>query len=135
MGIALILAAALAWWLHQRGELLPHLARWAGTGVAGLLALKLLEGGRVLPALLVAAAGYGWWRYKAPKAISPMAIRGAEALLGVARDAGPETIQLAWRSRMATAHPDAGGSTDAAQALTAARDLLLAHRSAATQQK
>ena len=45
MGLALILAAALAWWLHKRGELLPNLVRLGGSGVALLLALKLLEGG------------------------------------------------------------------------------------------
>ena len=50
MGLALILAAALAWWLHKRGELLPNLLRLGGSGAALLLALKLLEGGHLLGA-------------------------------------------------------------------------------------
>jgi DnaJ-class molecular chaperone len=49
----------------------------------------------------------------------------AARLLGVAPDAPSETIWQAWRQAMTSAHPDAGGTAEAAQALTAARDLLI----------
>lgn len=130
MAIALILVAALAWWLHKRGELLPNLARWAGAGVAALVAVKLGEGGRLIPAAIAAAAGWWWWQKGHRSAIRPDPEAGALALLGLPPGAGAESIQAAWRSRMAFAHPDVGGSVEAAQKLTEARDLLLARRAA-----
>lgn len=129
MGLALIIAAVFGWWLHRRGELLPQLRLWAGVGAALIIGAKLLEGGKVLPALLVAAAGYGWWRMQVAKPARLAADEAAAlALLGLAPGAGRDAIQLAWRSSMASAHPDAGGSAAAVQRLTAARDLLLARR-------
>ena len=133
MGIALILAAALAWWLHQRGELLPNLVRLGGTGVAVLIALRMVETGHPLLALAAAAAGWFWWKTQGGKTFGGKTLAigeaaKARALLGVARDADTDAIQAAWRRQMATAHPDAGGSAAAAQALTAARDLLLARQ-------
>ena len=127
MGLALILAAVLAWWLHKRGELLPNLARLGGSGAALLLALKLLEGGHLLGAGVAAAAGAWWWHSRRPRgrAVHPDETR-ALATLKLPPGADSDAIQLAWRRAMATAHPDAGGSDAAASALTAARDLLLA---------
>ena len=125
MGIALILAVAVAWWLHQRGELLPNLVRLGGTGAAALIAIRMLETGKPLVALVIAGAGYFWWRTQAPKATKGEA--AALALLGLAPGAKADAIQAAWRARIAQAHPDAGGSDEAARAVTAARDLLLAH--------
>lgn len=122
MSIALLLAAALAWWLHKKGELVPNLLRLVGTGAAALIAIKMLEGGRVLPAALAAAIAYGWWAFNRPA--DPVA--RARRLLGVGDTADAPVIQAAWRARIAAAHPDAGGSDAAAQAVTAARDLLLA---------
>jgi hypothetical protein len=129
MGLALILAAALAWWLHKRGELLPNLARLGGSGAALLLALKLLEGGHLLGAGVAGAAGAWWWHSRRPRAgaVRPDEAR-ALAALNLAPGADSEAIQSAWRRAMATAHPDAGGSDAAASALTAARDLLLARQ-------
>ena len=131
MGLALILAAALAWWLHKRGELLPNLARLGGTGAALLLALKLLEGGHVIIAALVGAGGAWWWQNRRPRAPLP-GLRPDEAralaTLGLAPGASAEAVQAAWRRAMASAHPDAGGSDAAASAVTAARDLLLARQ-------
>ena len=127
MGLALILAAALAWWLHQRGELVPNLVRLGGTGAAALIAIRMLETGRPLVALIIAAAGYFWWKTQAPKPVFGDEA-AARALLGVAPGADADAIQAAWRSRIAQAHPDAGGSDAAARAVTAARDLLLARK-------
>ena len=124
MTIALLLAAALAWWLHKRGELVPNLARLVGTGAAALVAIRMLEGGRILPAIVAGGVAYGWWRFNRP--IDPF-VR-ARRLLGIDDDADAAAIQAAWRGRMTTAHPDAGGSDSAARALTEARDILLARK-------
>jgi len=128
LGIALILAAALAWWLHQRGELLPNLARLGGTGAAALIALRMLETGKPLLALAAAGAGYFWWKTQGAKPAHPDDETQALALLGLVRGADADAIQAAWRGRMAQAHPDAGGSDAAARAVTEARDLLLARQ-------
>lgn len=128
MGIALILAAALAWWLHKRGELLPNLVRLGGTGAAALIALRMIETGKPLLALIAAGAGFFWWKTQGAKPAQTADEAQALALLGLARGADADAIQAAWRSRMAQAHPDAGGSDNAAQAVTAARDLLLARK-------
>ncbi len=124
MILVLLAALGVAWWLHKRGELLPELARWGGVAAAALIAARLMETGRVLPALLVAAAGYGWWQYRNRPGKSGDEA-AAFALLGLAPGADAAAIQAAWRNRIAVAHPDAGGSDAAARAVTAARDLLL----------
>lgn len=124
MTIALLLAAALAWWLHKRGELVPNLVRLIGTGAAMLVAIRMLESGRILPAVVAGGVAWGWWRFNRP--VDPMA--RARRLLDVDENADAAAIQTAWRARMTTAHPDAGGSDSAARALTEARDLLLARK-------
>ncbi len=122
MTIALLLAAALAWWLHKRGELLPNLARLVGTGAALIIALRMAETGRLLPAIIAGGVAYGWWHLSRP---ADPAVR-ARRLLGVAEGADAAAIPAAWRLAMTNAHPDAGGSDTAARAVTEARDLLLA---------
>jgi hypothetical protein len=124
MGIALLLAAALAWWLHSRGELVPNLARFGGAAVAGVIALRLLTSGRPVMGIVAAVVGIIWWQVQSRKA-RPDPESAALAVLGLAPGAGIGDIQAAFRSRMAQAHPDAGGSDAAARDLTAARDLLL----------
>lgn len=49
----------------------------------------------------------------------------ARQLLGVREDASEADIRAAFRDRAARAHPDAGGSAAAMQALVRARDLLI----------
>lgn len=124
MTIALLLAAAVAWWLRKRGELVPNLARLVGTGAAVLIAIRMLEGGRILPAIVAGGVGWAWWRFNRP--VDP-ALR-ARRLLGIDETADATAIQTAWRVQMTVAHPDAGGSDSAARALTEARDLLLARK-------
>ena len=46
-------------------------------------------------------------------------------ILGLPRDATPDEIRAAYRMKMASAHPDRGGSHNEAARLTAARDRLL----------
>jgi hypothetical protein len=129
MALAILLAAGLAWWLHQRGELLPNLLRWAGTGAIALVAVKMLETGRPLLALVAAGIAWGWWRTQAPKAAGPGRAgdeAAALALLKLRPGADADAVHAAWRRAMQAAHPDGGGSDAAARAVTAARDLLLA---------
>lgn len=128
MVIALLLAAALAWWLHRRGELTPNLVRLAGAGGAGLIALRLLTAGRPLLALVAAGIGWAAWITLKPKPKLPSDETGALQILGLAPGADADAINAAWRYRIAQVHPDAGGSDDAARAVTAARDLLLARQ-------
>jgi hypothetical protein len=131
MLIALLLALGLAWWMHQRGELLPNLQRVLVAGGLALLALRMLETGRIGFALLTGAAAAGWWLMQ-PKwdvrlgpARRAADLAAARALLGVGPDANAATIRTAWRLLIASAHPDAGGSAEQSAKLTAARDLLL----------
>lgn len=135
MLIAVLLVAALAWWLHRSGVLLPNLLRLGGAAAAGLLAFRLLTSGRIVLALAAAAAGFGWWIWSGKTDILPTNRRStgqsrqlisAAKLLNVPADAGSDVIWQAWRRAMTTAHPDAGGDDAQAQALTAARDLLVA---------
>lgn len=127
MGLALLLAAALAWWLHQRGELLPNLKRFGGAALAGVIALRLLTTGKPLMGIIAAVIAIIWWQVQArrPGDAQADAEAAALALLGLDPGAGIGDIQAAFRTRMAEAHPDAGGSDEAARQVTAARDLLL----------
>ncbi len=126
MLIAILAVLALAWWLNREGLLIPNLLRFGGAAAAALLALRFLSSGRVLLGLLAVAGGVAWWIWhdRLPSGRSAELTRAAR-LLNVPADAPSETIWQAWRSAMTTAHPDAGGSDAAAQALTAARDLLI----------
>jgi|JI6StandDraft_1071083.scaffolds.fasta_scaffold232311_2 hypothetical protein len=131
MLIALLLALGLAWWMHQRGELLPNLQRVLIGGGLALLALRMLETGRIGFAVLAGAAAAGWWVMH-PKVAGKIGtsrraadLAAARALLGVGPDANAATIRTAWRLQIASAHPDAGGDAELATKLTAARDLLL----------
>lgn len=127
MGLALVLAAALAWWLHQRGELMPNLKRFGGAAIAGVIAARLLSTGKPLMGIVAAVIGIIWWQVQARRQpdVLPEAETAALAVLGLQPGAGIGDIQAAFRARMAEAHPDAGGSDEAARSVTAARDLLL----------
>lgn len=129
MLLAILAVAALAWWLHREGLLLPNLLRLGGTAAASLLAVRLFTSGRLLMGAAAAAIGLGWYHYAGSKAGSKSIDRPvarAARLLDVPQDAASDVIWQAWRQKMASAHPDAGGSDEQAQALTAARDLLVA---------
>ncbi len=126
MAIAVLAVAALAWWLHNQGLLIPNLIRIGGAAAGGLLAVRFLTSGRILLGALAAAGAAAWWLWhdRLPAGRTDELARAAQ-LLGVPADAPSEVIWQAWRGAMATAHPDAGGSDAAAQALTEARDLLI----------
>ena len=126
MLIAALAVAGLAWWMHSRGELLPALRRWGAVAALALVAARMLETGRPLLAAVVAAGAAMWWYAARAKVGDGRAAAAAQALLGVAADADADAVHAAWRRGLATAHPDAGGSSAAVQCLTEARDLLLA---------
>lgn len=127
MLLAFLAVAALAWWLHREGVLLPNLLRLGGAAAAGLLAFRLLSTGRPIMALVAAGVGVAWWTWSGrPIALPNRKLGDAARLLNVPADAGSDVIWQAWRQAMTTAHPDAGGSDEAAQTLTQARDLLIA---------
>lgn len=129
MLLAILAVAALAWWLHREGILLPNLLRLGGAAAAGLLAFRLLSTGRPVLALAAGLVGLAWWTWSRRPVNLPNRNRRldeAARLLKVPPDAGSDVIWQAWRQAMTTAHPDAGGSDAAAQALTQARDLLIA---------
>lgn len=66
-----------------------------------------------------------WWIWPR-KTRAPDPLAAARARLGVARGAGADAIETAFRAQLRSAHPDAGGSNEATRGLTEARDTLLA---------
>ena len=126
MILPLAAVALLAWWLHKRGELIPALKRWGAVAALVLLALRFLETGNIAAAVL-AGAGAAFWGYATRQKLGDE-VQAAQArrLLGVGSEADADQVHAAWRRALATAHPDAGGSSEATAQATAARDLLLA---------
>ena len=101
--------------------------RWVMPAVVGAVVSALLFRLGASGLLIGAAAAAALWALPrlrtAPQ--RDMAAAEARAVLGVAADATAADIRAAHRSRIATAHPDRGGSADAAAQLNAARDVLL----------
>jgi len=126
MILPIVAVALLAYWLHTRGELIPALKRWGAVAALVLLALRFLETGNLAAATL-AGAGAAFWGYATRQKLGDEATAArARNLLGVAPGADADQVHAAWRRALATAHPDAGGSSEATAQATAARDLLLA---------
>ena len=125
MALALLAVAALAWWLHQRGELQPAIKRWGAVAALGLLAVLMLKDGKLAFAAVAGVAALFWY-YGARTGIGEAgAAKRAQALLGVDASADADAIHAAWRRRAGATHPDAGGDAVSMQAATDARDLLL----------
>lgn len=107
------------------------MAHWPSF-VFALAAILALWRGAVEPALVLAALAVAAW-FVSPMLLGPKpapAAQGpadaeARSILGVGLAATPDQIRAAYRRKMADAHPDRGGSHDAAARLTAARDTLL----------
>ncbi len=113
--------------------------RWPALLFAGA-ALAVLTRGALWPAIALAAlAALAWvvWPGLAQRpptqapSRTPEDSADAEArrVLGVGRVATADEIRAAYRTKMARAHPDRGGSHAEAARLTAARDRLLRKRS------
>jgi lysylphosphatidylglycerol synthetase-like protein (DUF2156 family) len=109
--------------------------RWPVALLAGAAILALLRGA-LWPGLAFASLAVLLWvlwpaieRMGRPRA-TPRSSEGPEdsaarALLGVGPSATHEEIRRAYRTKMAQAHPDRGGSHNEAARLAAARDRLL----------
>jgi hypothetical protein len=115
-----------------RAELLK---RWPTVVFAGA-ALLAVARGALWPAIAFAAfaaLSWTWWpaierlmRKSTPaKTSNDAADAEARAILGVGPTATSSEIRTAYRTKMARAHPDRGGSHAEAARLTAARDRLL----------
>ena len=116
----------------HRAELMR---RWPTVALAAA-ALFFLMRGLVSPAITLGAlAALGWvlWphigRWTQPVPAQPPQHTpedlAARRLLGVGPNASADEIRAAYRMKMASAHPDRGGSHNEAARLTAARDRLL----------
>ncbi len=111
--------------------------RWPAV-VFALAALLTLSRGAVWPGIgfgVLAAAAWLVWpafnrrlqKYDSAAAEDPRDAQ-ARAVLGVSATASESDIRRAYRAKMASAHPDRGGSNAEAARLTAARDRLLKKR-------
>lgn len=108
--------------------------RWPAIILAAAAGFALIRGA-LWPAVALAAASGLFWMFgpdlfarRAPAASSPTdspELREARRVLGVGPSANAGEIRRAYRDQMTRAHPDRGGSHEAAARLTAARDLLL----------
>ena len=98
-------------------------------GLAG--GWMVLRGGYWVGLALLGAALLAW-RFAMPKPAPSLAQdpadQAARAVLGVGANATAAEIRAAFRAKMASAHPDRGGSQDAAARLVSARDRLLRRR-------
>lgn len=125
MILALLAVAALAWWLHRDGVLLPNLRRLGVVAGGALIAIRLLETGHVAGAAIVAGSAAWWWTTTRAAATPPADLAAARAILGVAAGADALAVDAAWRRIIVQVHPDRGGSADGAMRVTTARDVLL----------
>jgi hypothetical protein len=127
----LVLAAALVgYWAWKTRKLPSQRIGDVAAVVAALIGLRLFSRGEALPAI-AAIGGVGWWLWFRKRGsslpINPgMSPDRARALLDVRRGASVDEIRSAHRRLMQRVHPDAGGSTQLAMEINAARDALLA---------
>ena len=105
----------------------PPRPRWVTPALAGTVVSVLLFRLGAVGLLAGAATAAAFWYLPHPRTALQrgMAEAEARAALGVGADATAADIRAAHRRRIATAHPDRGGSADAAARLNAARDVLL----------
>lgn len=100
--------------------------RWMAPALVGVATAALLwRFGVAGIALGALAAALAWFAPRGERAPRDLSFAEAAALLGVSPDASRDDIRAAHRRLIAAAHPDAGGATQRAAQLNAARDLLL----------
>ena len=127
MILALLIAAAVAWWSWGRGLSRNQLVA-IGSALAGVWLLTRGSWQLAVPMFLP-----GIWllvqngRQRPPPAPT-MDVDEARRVLGVARDADADSIRAAHRRLVARVHPDHGGSAELAGKVNAARDILLAEQ-------
>jgi hypothetical protein len=101
--------------------------RWMAPALAGVTVAALLfrlGALGIAAGAAVAAALWFWPRNNSP-VVADLSEEAARAALGVGPTATAAEIRAAYRQRISAAHPDRGGTAEAAARLNAARDLLL----------
>jgi hypothetical protein len=128
MPALILLAAACILWLWWSGRIKGFTYEDGIAAAVFLLGLRLLTTARPLPGAALMAGALFWAAYRRRQASRPatMPLAEARALLGVEPDASLAEIREAHRRLIAKVHPDAGGSTDLAHRVNAARDTLIA---------
>lgn len=128
---ALAAAFLLLLLLRLGGARRAALARHAAPLALGVAATYAAVRGQFAGAAALALCALALWlwggRGASTQAPSPDALSEVEAraILGVGPEASASEIRAAYREKMKRAHPDRGGSTQAAARLNAARALLL----------
>jgi hypothetical protein len=128
MSLLLLVAAGALVWAWKSGHL-RHFTYEDGIAAAVfLLGFRMMTTGRLLPGSLLMAAAILWAAHRRRQGglAAPMPVEEARALLGVAPGATLAEIRDAHRRLIVKVHPDAGGSTELANRVNAARDTLVA---------
>ncbi|QJB69630.1 J domain-containing protein [Parasphingorhabdus halotolerans] len=131
----LIIGGAIIAWLVFSGKAKTMTGnQWLALVVA-LLGANMLRGGNWIfgGSMLAGAAFLSGWRILIPAKSDKINVRKprdfeldrARSLLGVSEDADRETIDAAWRDRLAEHHPGQGGDEQLAKQINRARDILL----------
>ena len=104
----------------------PPRPRWLAPALAGVATAALLYRFGLL-GIGAGAAVAALWALPQPRQSLQrgMSLEEARAVLGVGAGASEADIRAAYRARISAAHPDRGGTGDAAARLNAARDVLL----------
>ena len=130
MPFLLLLAAALVGWAWWTGRLKHFVFEDWIAAAAFLGGLRLAATGKAIIGVPMMAGGLVWGLYRlrnrrAPK-LPPMPSEEARRVLELGPDATLADIRAAHRRLIARVHPDAGGSTELANRVNAARDALVA---------
>ncbi|SMF61517.1 J domain-containing protein [Allosphingosinicella indica] len=99
-----------------------------------LLGVRLFTTGRLVmgAALMAGTLLWGAYRHNQHRVRPSMPVEDARALLGVGPEASLADIRAAHRRLIARLHPDAGGSSELANRVNVARDILVADLSRRT---
>lgn len=123
----LILAGGALFWAWKTGRLKGFTYEDGIAAALFLLGFRMMTTGRLLPGSALMAGAILWAAYRRRQAgSSSMPVEEARALLGVGPDASLADIREAHRRLIARVHPDAGGSSELANRVNAARDTLIA---------
>ena len=125
--VLILLALAFAALGSFRWATAPPRPRWLTPALVGVTVAVLLFRLGAVGVLVGAGAAAALWFLPRVRAVSrpDMAEADARTVLGVGVDADEAEIRAAHRRCIASAHPDRGGSADAAARVNAARDVLL----------
>ena len=127
MILALLIAAAVAWWSWGRGLSRNQLVA-IGSALAGVWMLTRGGWQLAVPMLLPGIWLLVQHNKQQPPRAPTMDVDEARRVLGVAPDADADSIRAAHRRLVTRVHPDQGGSAELAGKVNAARDILLAEQ-------